>query len=250
MSYLKRLAKLEEAFKNAKAPERAKGLPPGDHTCKLTSAVLREGKSEKTKGNLFVDFKFTVLTGEAKGEKGTKSINLDYEDDKNGRIGLGLLKGDLQTLGIKLTKISMLEKALEKAKGLIVKVRSVEKGGYFNLYLNELVDAPDEDDDLTGEDESEETTLDDDTEHEDAEESEEETEEESEDESEDAEEAEEAEEEKPAPKVGKKKTSKKKPGKKPAAKKPAKEEKESDDDEDDEDFDSFMEGDDDSEDEE
>lgn len=249
MSYLNRLKKMEAKFRDAKAPDRARGLPVGDHVTKLTGATLKEGTTEKTKGNLIVVFSFTVIAGEAKGQKGTKSINLDWTDEEGNQPGLGLLKGDLETLGVKLSKLENLPNALKKCVGLIVQVRSVEKNGYFNLYINQIVDTPEDGDDLTSDEEIEEATLDDaDAEDEAAEEPDDDEDADSDDDSDDESEEEEEEEEKTAPKVSKKKTAKK-AGKKAGKKKPVKKEEEEESDDEDESFDDFMEDDDESDDE-
>lgn len=171
------------------------GMPkPGRYQCKVIEANVNKVTRGKASGQFASNMRFEILTGKSEGQK--FYVGRFLETVKKGRrIGLSMLLGDLERLGIPCNGIVEVEEAVEQALGLIVQMRVYENGQYTNARIEQLIDdgevEADEDDDL--------------------EEEEEETEEESEEEEVEDEEEEEIEEKPKRRKAGRPKGSKNKP---------------------------------------
>jgi len=207
MSYNDRLVKLGKAWASDKAATSSPALPPGKYQFQIKRAFLEESKAGFNKGHLQFTIEPVVVTGNAKGRKGTP-IRADLEAPATDKFpsGISRLKQYLTALEVEMPK-QLTDKALkqtaEQLVGLVFNGTCVHNAkGYPNIYINDLVNAPAEADDEEDEAETEEET----------------TEEEADEASDDAEdEAEEEPEEKPVTK-------------KPVGKKPAPKKEEADDD--------------------
>jgi hypothetical protein len=215
MSYADKLAELEDDFNNAD-PLGTNAHPPyGQHQAKVTSAKMDTVKKGKNEGAPIVKFAFKLSSG----QNAFKNLVLA----KDNPTALGILKGDMEIMGYKLTSLKSLLGAggvLRKVIGLMVDINIVQNTDprFYSVYINKVVEEigdEEEVSELEDEDEEEEVVIDDDDE----------------------------EEEEPAPKPRAKKKKKKKSSKKAskAASKPVTDD-DADDDlegfgEDDEDFD-------------
>ena len=196
MSYAKRLNKLKDSWKNTKPAASGGQLPAGNYQFQIKKAVLEESKAQFNKGNLQVVYHLVVATGPLKGRKHILRVDLESEGlpDKNVPPGLAIFKAHLDNLQVDMPK-QLTEKALKETLAELIDIifngacRHNAKG-YANVFINDLVHAPEEEEEDEEEDEEEE-------------EDDEEDEDEEDEDEEDDEEDEEEEEVKPAPKKGK-----------------------------------------------
>lgn len=172
-------------------------MPPmGDCHLKIEKAFLAESKVVSLDKRLQVEFTMSIAAGNGAGRKVFKSIGIEgpHKD-----VGLSILHGDLQVLGLKMKNIANLvgkKGILQKTVGKIVAARLVQNKDprFYSCYFNDIVEEMPEEDELEAEeeDEIEEEELEEDKEKDTAKEEEgEEEEEETEEEGEESEEAEE-----------------------------------------------------------
>jgi hypothetical protein len=121
------------------------GLPPGKHKC----AAVELGLRDSDKG-LSGFIKYTVMDNddEANEKSGVSFYQLLNEAGEE-QEGFGYFKRDLILLGMdedtQLTRRSDLEEMLEDIakKEMYVEVTVREKGGFTNIFLNEVLDQDD-----------------------------------------------------------------------------------------------------------
>lgn len=137
------LEDFDAAFNEAEIQERdnskSKNPPDGKYTTKIERAEFKTSKS----GNPQFSIGLKIASGKHKGRFLFKNWMLSKDKDK-----LKYLKTDLAVLGVKLDKISSLQNKLEDLLNLHVNVTKKDQTGtdFYNVYINELVDAPTEDD--------------------------------------------------------------------------------------------------------
>lgn len=217
MSYKNRLDKLKANWDSDKPVAGAQALPAGKYQFVIKRAFLEESKAKFNKGNLTLVVEAHVLTGNLKGRKTIIRTDLEAKAniDKGWPSGISRFKGMLETLKLDMPK-SLSEKDIEKVLKAMINVCFngtcvVNAKGYSNVYINDLLAAPSEEDDDEEEsedddDEDDESEDDEEDSESDSEESEDEAEddedsdESDEDEEEDEEDEEDDEEEEPAPK--------------------------------------------------
>ena len=216
MSYKNRLDKLKANWDSDKPVAGAQALPAGKYQFVIKRAFLEESKAKFNKGNLTLVVEAHVLTGNLKGRKTIIRTDLEAKAniDKGWPSGISRFKGMLETLKLDMPK-SLSEKDIEKVLKAMINVCFngtcvVNAKGYSNVYINDLLAAPsEEDDDEEESDDEEEDEEEEESDEEDEEDSDEENDEESEDEDEESESEDEEEEdeddeddeeEEPAPK--------------------------------------------------
>lgn len=165
MSMSKRLAGLNQAWAGAKpADPTSAGLPPGSYQCEITALRLSEVKSGKRAGQIQFEMKLVVRAGPFKGRTVTRWMSLS--DPKS----LPYTKRDLEMVGVDLPT-ELTEKSIaamcKAAIGTVVEIRSVERAGYTNYYIQravndntegieeEIEETEDEEEDETEEEEEE-----------------------------------------------------------------------------------------------
>ncbi len=172
-----RLKKMQKGWSGA-TPRRG-GFPVPDDTydCKIKSATLEEAKSSD---RLQINWEFVVLDGDYEGKVFHKYDGLDRPES------LDFVQGAFETLELDIPDdVEDIGEPLEAAVGLECEVTVKTVDEFTNVYINDLLEAPDEDeeeedDEEEGEDEEEDAEDEDEEEDEDEDEAEEDDEEEDE----------------------------------------------------------------------
>ena len=119
------LKQFDDDYENA--PTKAKiDLTPGKYTGKLTDFSFFDTKDDRP----CLSLTFQITDGADHVGNSTGKI---YGLDKADR--LSFMKDDMFHLGILVNKMSLLPEALEKAKGVSVRLESKQNGKYTNLYI-------------------------------------------------------------------------------------------------------------------
>ncbi len=172
MGYADRLKKLNEAYKDSKVKKGGIGARPadGDYHLRIEKAQLSEVPKGKLKGSMQVVWVCAVAGGDDAGKKLFKNVIIE---GVTADIGLGILKGDLETLGLKMPNISKLvgkDGILGQCVGKVLNSRLItnEKDPrWYKIYFNDLVEEmPEEDDIEPAEDDDDDDMFDDDVEEE------------------------------------------------------------------------------------
>lgn len=167
-SYKDRLNNLKKSWEKDKAVTGAPRLPAGKYQFEIKRAVLEESKFKYNLGHLQVTYDVMVITGPHKGAKARIIQDLETPADnaKNWPSGMSRWKGHLETLKIDMPK-SLDDKSIKATLASMIGVVFngacvINKNGYPNIYINDLVNAPSEsdgdEDEVEDEDETEEDT--------------------------------------------------------------------------------------------
>jgi hypothetical protein len=126
-----RLSQFDGQYEAAVAPEGGQkaDLPEGKYQ---TTCEGGEAFEAKTTGRLYLKIAFCVMDGPMKGSSAVKLYALDDPEK------FGFLKKDLLNLGIGITKLSELEDALPKLRGIeqSVTAKKSKDGQFTNYWLN------------------------------------------------------------------------------------------------------------------
>lgn len=181
MSYEARLKGLRDAWKKDKPAEGFVSLPGGKYQFQMKRAYLEESKASFNKGNLQVHYEFVVVTGEYKGKKGDRRVDIQQQAKDQFPSGISIFKGDLKNLGLDLPAdlseksiTAVLKQTIDCVFNGTVKIN---KNGYPTVYINDLVNASDESEDDEDEvDEDEDDESEDESDEDESEDDEDETE--------------------------------------------------------------------------
>jgi hypothetical protein len=143
------LAKQQKMWSGAKARSGLGKLPAGTYEARIVSVVIKRAKSGK-KG-LAAVWQLKVTGGKVKGATCFKRSNLGTKEN------MEFLKGELKVLDLEIPEdLTELPDVLNKAKGMLVEIRVVEKGEFSNIYFNEALGVEDSEEEEESEDEESE----------------------------------------------------------------------------------------------
>lgn len=147
-SYASRLKKMNEEYKETKSQKGGGSRPPaGKYHMRVEKAFLEENKKTK---HLQVLWQLVIVGGEQDNRKAFKRNSLEGEYSE---MGLGILKGDMETLGHPMKNIIHLigkNGLLQKTIGTIIETALVDSKNpkFYNLFFNGLVEEMPTSDDL------------------------------------------------------------------------------------------------------
>ena len=124
------LSAFDEDYDEVEAPGYA-DVPDGKYQVRVES--VRPAQSQN--GDPMLKWDFVVLSGEFAGRHLFKNAVITHRS-------LPFVKGDLQTLGVRLARFSDLPKRLDDLLDKTVEVTQRTKGEYTNLYLNRCITVP------------------------------------------------------------------------------------------------------------
>lgn len=130
------LEELDNAWDDVEAASTG-NVPDGTYQAKVEQVKLDK---TRTTGKPILKMTFTILNGKQKGRKLFKNSQLQTKDN------LKYLKADMNTMGVKLAKVSDLKKeeVLESMLDLVLEVkqttRKTDSGEYTNVYINRKLD--------------------------------------------------------------------------------------------------------------
>ena len=131
------LTAFDEDFASAEVEDFDR-VPDGKYQIKVEKAALAKSRE---KGTPMIRWQFGVISGAHAGRKIFKNSIITHES-------MRFVKGDLEKLGLKLGRLSELEKHLPGLIGQAAEVSVVTKakaeGGqeYLNVYVNRLLSIP------------------------------------------------------------------------------------------------------------
>jgi hypothetical protein len=120
------LTQFDNAYEQASAEGARADLPEGDYDMTFVDFTFKTSKEDRPL--LFLNFQ--VNDGECKGVCISKIFQLDNPER------FGFLKKDMVTMGVMVQKVSQLPEALEKTKGIGLRVHAKQNGKYTNYYIN------------------------------------------------------------------------------------------------------------------
>lgn len=132
------LSHLDEAYRRAEVEDRDE-VPDGRYQTKIDKVEIRESKRT---GNRFLSWTLKILGPNHRGRLLFRNNMLESEDN------MKWLKGDLQTCGLQLGKLSELPQRLHELLDVQLEVVAKTKGENQNVYLQKRIQI-DEDGDGT-----------------------------------------------------------------------------------------------------
>jgi len=124
------LSAFDEDYDEVEAPSYA-DLPDGKYQVRVESVRVAQSQN----GDPMLKWDFLVLSGEFAGRHLFKNAVITHKS-------LPFVKGDLQTLGVRLARFSDLPNHLGALLDKTLEVTQRTKGEYTNLYINRCITVP------------------------------------------------------------------------------------------------------------
>jgi hypothetical protein len=124
------LSGFDDYYAEAEAPDLEE-VPDGKYQARINTVKL----SQSQKGDPMIKWDTMIISGPHAGRHIFKNSVIT-------QASLPFVKGDLQTLGLKLNKFSELPAHLDALLDLAVEITKRQKNEYSNVYFNRLLDIP------------------------------------------------------------------------------------------------------------